>query len=151
MIKIHVNKKIKTPVNIKSIKKNFTLKFKVFISKKIHSDFEKLSGDNSPIHSSITFCKKNGYKKKLGYGFLINCILSQIYGKFFPGGNELCLSQTGIFKSPYFIVDTLTIILKVDHKSVENQIVNISTVFYRQNKIKIFHGNGILKLSLNKS
>ena len=75
MIKIHVNKKIKTPVNIKSIKKNFTLKFKVFISKKIHSDFEKLSGDNSPIHSSITFCKKTK-RMKIASIWLILVILN---------------------------------------------------------------------------
>ena len=68
MIKIHVNKKIKTPVNIKSIK-NFTLKFKVFISKKIHSDFENYQAIIAQYTRASHFVKKMVIKKNLGMVF----------------------------------------------------------------------------------
>jgi len=148
MLNIICKKKFKKPVKIKNIKINQKLFFQILITKKIHESFQKISGDDSPIHTDIKFCKKNGYDKKLGYGFLIHFILSQIYGKFFPGGNELCLSQTGIFKSPFYINDVLEIVLKVVHKNNDNQIININTVFFRKKNIKIFEGSAVLKLSL---
>ena len=148
MLKIVHKKLTKTPIDIKKIKVNQKLYFNILITDKVHKNFEKFSGDDSPVHTKINFCKNNGYSKKVGYGFLLNWILSQIYGKYFPGGNELCLSQTGIFKSPFFVGDQLKIVLIVTHKNTENQIINLSTSFFRKKNIKVFEGNAVLKLSL---
>ena len=62
-MKINLKEKntIKRPLNIKDIKiglkRNFTLK----INEKLHNDFKKFSGDTSPIHNDIKFCKKNNF------------------------------------------------------------------------------------------
>ena len=66
--------------NFNTLKEGKKISFKIKISKKIHNDFKYFSGDNSKIHSDIEFCRKNNYKKLMGYGFLITCILSNIYG-----------------------------------------------------------------------
>ena len=67
-------------LKIKDFKNNQKFLFKVKITKKLHEDFIKFSGDNSPIHSSVNFCKKNYYKKVVGHAFLLTSILSKIYG-----------------------------------------------------------------------
>ena len=50
---------------IKDIKLNSIKKFKIKISEKLHKDFIKFSGDNSPIHTDIKFCKKIVIKNHL--------------------------------------------------------------------------------------
>ena len=93
---ITLKNKIKNrPTQIKNIKIGLTNKFSLKVTEKLHNDFKKFSGDNSPIHSDFKFCKENNYKKKLGYAFLITSALSKIFGVYFPGGNELCLHQFG--------------------------------------------------------
>ena len=101
---ITLKNKIKNrPTQIKNIKIGLTNKFSLKVTEKLHNDFKKFSGDNSPIHSNFKFCKENNYKKKLGYAFLITSALSKIFGVYFPGGNELCLHQSCNFKNPFFI------------------------------------------------
>ena len=128
-IKIIKNIKYK---NLDVIKIGETLICKIIITDRIHNKFCKLSGDNSPIHNNLNFCKKNGYSKIMGYGFLIHCILSKIYGTIFPGGNELCLKQDGNFINPYFVGDELLIKIKVIYKNLDLKIINLSTEFFRK-------------------
>ena len=65
---------------INEIKLNDIHTYEVKISQELHNGFKNFSGDKSPLHTSLKFCKKNGYKKKVGYAFLITAILSKIYG-----------------------------------------------------------------------
>ena len=65
---------------INEIKLNDIHTYEVKISQKLHNGFKNFSGDKSPLHTSLKFCKKNGYKNKVGYAFLITAILSKIYG-----------------------------------------------------------------------
>ena len=137
------------PTQIKNIKIGLTNKFSLKVTEKLHNDFKKFSGDNSPIHSDFKFCKENNYKKKLGYAFLITSALSKIFGVYFPGGNELCLHQSCNFRNPFFINDTLLFKLKVVQVNIPSKIISIHTEV-RSNKKIIFDGHSILKLSLNK-
>ena len=38
----------------------------------VHYDFMQLSGDDSRIHTSQSFARKNGFKNVLGYAFVLN-------------------------------------------------------------------------------
>jgi len=143
-------KKYKTPIPIKKIKLGQERKFSIKITEKIHEGFSKFSGDNSKIHTDINFCKKNGYKKKLGYSFLLTTILSNIYGKIFPGGNDLCLKQNCNFKYPYFVNDTLKFRIKVNQVNREKKLLGIECKINNQQNKLIFEGDSILLLSLNK-
>ncbi len=148
-INLKEKNKNKHTVNIENIEigliKDFTLK----ITEKLHNDFKKFSGDYSPIHNDIKFCKKNNFKKKLGYAFLITSALSKIYGIYFPGGNELCLHQTCNFRNPFYINDILSIKLKVVQVNKSTKIISINTEIKVKKKI-IFDGHSVLKLCLKK-
>ncbi|MFZ4712630.1 MAG: MaoC/PaaZ C-terminal domain-containing protein [Bacteriovoracaceae bacterium] len=118
------------------------------ITNDLHRAFIQISGDDSPIHTDLAFCQRNGFDKVLGHAFLLTTLLSQIYGKHFPGGNELCLSHTTNFKKPFFISDILTFKITVTNINHSLELINTSVDVINQEHVKIFQGNGILKLSL---
>ena len=62
--------------------------FEVLITKTVN--FIKISGDNSPIHTSKKFSIKHGYKKTMCHGFLLSVILSNILEKNFRWIRTLC-------------------------------------------------------------
>lgn len=125
-----------------------TIEEKVEITKDLHNGFINLSGDDSPIHTDIDFCKKNGFTKILGHAFLLTTILSNLYGKKFPGGSELCLSQSCNFRKPFFVGDTLTFELLVSHKNDSQELVTIKSKVKNQDNDLIFSGEAMMKLSL---
>ena len=118
------------------------------ITEDLHNGFMALSGDDSPIHSDVEFCKNNGFPERLGYAFLITTLLSQIYGKHFPGGSELCLSQSTNFKKPFFVNDKLKFRVEVSGINEAFKVLNTRVTVYNQRQDKIFFGDGILKLCL---
>ncbi len=140
----------KTPIYIDKVKVGDERNFAVLISENVHNNFGNFSGDKSPIHTKKVFYNKNGYKKKLGYGFLLTSILSQIYGMYYPGGSELCLRQICDFKKPFFVGDILNIKLKIVQKNQFGNLITIQSKIIRMKKELVFIGEAILKLSLIK-
>ena len=129
--------------NIKiGLKKNYSFK----ITDKIHNDFAKISGDYSPIHQDLKFIKKNKFKKKIGYAFLLTVFLSKIYGMKFPGGNELCLKQICNFKLPFYVGDTLTYQITVISKNNANKLITAAVKVYNQKNKCIFEGSTLLQI-----
>ena len=118
------------------------------ITEKLHFDFCKLSGDDSPIHTNKEFAKKSNYEEPIGYAFLIPTLLSGIYGKIFPAGSELCLSQNCEFRAVYYVGDTLFFNLKVIQKNTSFKLITLDVNVKNQNNIKIFSGQSIMKLIL---
>ena len=133
--------------NFKNLKEGKKISFKIKISKKIHNDFKYFSGDNSKIHSDIEFCRKNNYKKLMGYGFLITCILSNIYGTKFPGGLELCLSQECKFIKPFFVGDELNFIITIDYLNKNLKLIGLENKVYTLSNNLIFEGKALLKIA----
>ena len=138
-MKIKTIHKKRAFLKIKDFKNKQKFLFKVKITKKLHEDFIKLSGDNSPIHSSVKFCKKNNYKKLVGHAFLLTSILSKIYGIYVPGGSELCLQQSCNFKNPFYINDELNFEIQVKYLNKFSKILILSNKIKNQdNKIIFF-------------
>lgn len=133
---------------IKDISVGYNYNKSILITRDLHNNFAQLSGDNSPIHTSIEFAKKNGYQDCLGYAFLITTLLSRIYGTQFPGGSELCLKQDCSFPTPYFVGDLLEFSITV--KSVNNplKLMTASTVVLNNDKNVVFRGNVVFQLKL---
>ena len=129
-----LGKKPKTFLNIKEVK----LKKKIFsvkITKKLHNDFVRLSGDNSPIHTNKKFAIHNGFRKPMCHGFLITTILSKIYGKFFPGGSELCISQSLFFRAPFYVGDRLKIEIIPVKKNLALKILETDVRIFCKRKL----------------
>ena len=150
MIKvISLNQKAKPFYKIEQIKIKKAKYFNVKITQNNIKQFIKLTGDNSPIHSNKTFLKNNNFKKVLGHGFLITTILSHIYGKFFPGGLELCVKQICYFHKPFFVGDILKIKI-IPLKKIKNlKLLEIFVEIKVKNTI-IFTGDASFILSLKK-
>jgi len=148
-MKIKKHSIIKPPYNIKQIKLGDKKKFGIKINKNLHHLFSKFSGDKSPLHTSKKFCEKNGFKDLVGYAFLIDCILSKIYGMYFPGGSELCLQHTSKFIKPYYINDYLNITITVTQKNFHAKLITLDVKINTRNNL-IFEGETLLKLPLEK-
>ena len=118
------------------------------ITEDLHNSFKLMSGDNSPIHTDLEFSKRSKFKQPIGYAFLITALLSKIYGTIFPGGTELCLSQTCNFKKEYYVGDTLEFLLTVVHKNESTRITTIDTLVMNQNNEIVFSGQAIMQLNL---
>ena len=147
LLAIGVKKKSFSGIN--EIKLNKQKKFKIKVTKKLHQQFIKFSGDDSPIHTDVKFCKKNKFAKPIGHAFLITVILSKIYGKYFPGGTELCLIQTCNFRKPFYVNDILEIIITPIKKKISLKILEITVIIYSKKKI-IFDGEALFQLTLSK-
>ena len=148
-MKIKSYSKIKAPYSINQIKVGDKKKFEIRITKKIHNSFSNFSGDKSPLHTSKNFCLKNNFKNLVGYAFLIECLMSKIFGMYFPGGSELCIQHTSKFLKPYYINDNLNIELLVSQKNLKAKLITIDTKIYTKNDL-IYEGETLFKLSLKK-
>jgi len=137
-------------LKIEDLCKNQIFIFKIKITKRLHNDFIKFSGDKSPLHTNKKFCKKNKFKKLVGHAFLLTSILSRIYGMYIPGGSELCLHQTCNFKKPYYVNDNLTYEIKVKFLNKNTKILILSVNILNQYKEIIFLGDSTLYLKLIK-
>lgn len=126
------------------------IKKSIEITQELHYNFLKLTGDNSPIHTDQEFARKSNYKAPIGYAFLITALLSRIYGKEFPGGSELCLSQNCEFRSVYYVGDILFFNIKVIQKNISFKLITLDVNVENQNKIIIFTGKSIMKLTLGE-
>ena len=121
------------------------------ITEDLHNQFMILSGDNSPIHSSLEFARHFGYKERLGYCFLITAIISEIYGTIFPGGSELCLKQDCNFPNPYYVNDDINFKVKVINKNESLRLLTVMTEAENQEKKLVFKGTAVFQLSLVKN
>ena len=125
--------------------------FEVTISEETHLLFSKVSGDNSPIHTLSSFASNTSFQKKIGYGFLLTSYISQLYGKYLPGGSSICIKQECNFIKPYFIGDKLVILGEVVGKYDSTHFLEIKSTIYRLNNIKIFEGLGIVQVLFDKN
>ncbi|GEM_PF-564195 len=124
--------------------------FSVAITKDLHNKFLKLSGDKGPIHTSDEFSKTNGFKKKIGYAFLLESFLSRLYGNHLPGGSSICIKQESKFLHPFYEGDELKIMAEVTSKSESTRLVEIKTEIFNQENKKIFEGKGLVKIITDK-
>ena len=147
---IDYNKEKINHISIDQVKIGDKKDYGIMITEDLHAEFGKFSGDHSPIHTDINFCKKNGYQDKIGYAFLLTTALSKIYGVHFPGGSELCLQQTCKFIRPYYVGELLKFTLKVLQKNDSAKTVTIKSQIKNPNGFTIFEGESILLLSLKK-
>lgn len=120
----------------------------VEITEELHQQFCQISGDNSPIHTDLSFCTKAGFDKPIGYAFLLTSILSKIYGTIFPGGSELCLSQECKFRTPFFVGDKLTYCIEVKQKNTSMKLITLATKITNQDNHIVFTGEAVMQLVL---
>ena len=85
----------------------------ILITKKLVSDFAKLSGDYNPIHMSEEYAKTTVFKKPIAHGMLLGSLISAIIAKDLPGEGSIYLSQTLKFIKPVYIGNKVKISVKI--------------------------------------
>jgi len=120
--------------------------FEIMVDEKMHSDFSKLFRDFSPIHTDDEFSSKLGFKKRIGYAFLLTGLLSKLYGEHLPGGSSICIKQEAKFVKPFYAGDILRVRGEVIRKVNSTKFVEIKTEIFRNADEKVFEGLGFVQI-----
>lgn len=108
--------------------------------------FAELTGDDNKLHLDKNYAAKTSFKKPVAHGMLSASFISTIIGTELPGDGSLWFSQNIDFLSPVREGDLLTIIAKVLNKDDRNQVVEMSTNIFNQNKEQVIKGSAKVKV-----
>lgn len=139
----------KKPIKINEVNIKEILYLEYKYTKKDHENFMNFSGDNSPVHTNKLFAKKNGFKNIIGYAFFFNILVSNILGKIYPGGSELCVRSDSYFIKPFYINDTFLIKIILKKKNQKLKLLNLTINITNQRNEKIYQSDFLLNLNLN--
>lgn len=83
--------------------------FKVIITKEMHDNFTKITGDINPMHIDVEYARGNGFADTLVYGMLTASFYSTLVGVYLPGKYCLFHECNTLFNHPVYVGDELTI------------------------------------------
>ncbi len=107
-----------------------TESFTVTVTEEMMQEFERLSGDCSPIHIDEDYARRRGYPGRVVYGMLGASFFSTLAGVYLPGEHCLLHGVECKFARPVFIGDTLTVtgtVLRVSEAVAEAEIKAVIT------------------------
>ncbi len=108
--------------------------------------FVDLTGDDNRLHVDADFASKTYFKKPVVHGMLGASFISTIIGTKLPGDGALWFSQTLEFLLPVRIGDKLLIIAEVLKKSDRDNIIELKTDIFNQNKQAVIKGVAKVKI-----
>ena len=109
--------------DFKDIYLGLTASFQVVITQTLLDNFILLSGDNSPLHTDVSFARKKGHPSNPVHGMLTASFYSQLVGIHLPGKNGYSQEYKIAFTGPVYVGDILTINGKVEYiNEVSKQI-----------------------------
>jgi 3-oxoacyl-[acyl-carrier protein] reductase len=108
--------------------------------------FVQLTGDDNKLHIDENFAGQTQFKKPVVHGMLGASFISTIIGTKLPGDGALWFSQTLEFLLPVRIGDKLTIHAEVIKKNDKENIIELKTDIYNQNKQVVTRGIAKVKV-----
>jgi len=108
--------------------------------------FVELTGDDNRLHIDSEFAGNTQFKKRVVHGMLGASFISTIIGTKLPGDGSLWFSQNLEFLLPVRIGDEITVIAEVISKNSKDQIVELQTDIFNQNKQKVTSGKAKVKV-----
>lgn len=108
--------------------------------------FVQLTGDDNKLHVDAEFAGKTQFKKQVVHGMLGASFISTVIGTRIPGDGALWFSQTLEFLLPVRLGDQLTIRAEVVKKSDKEQIIDLKTDIYNQNRQVVTRGIARVKV-----
>lgn len=130
------------------------------ISKEDINKFVDLTGDDNKLHVDEKYASTTPFKKPVVHGMLGASFISTIIGTKLPGDGALWFSQTLEFLLPVRIGDELTIIAEVIKKNDKENIIELKTEIFNQNrqivtkgiaKVKVVETEAALEKIVNKN
>lgn len=110
------------------------------------ANFVELTGDDNRLHVDAEFAKNTSFKKQVAHGMLGASFISTVIGTKLPGDGALWYSQNLEFLLPVRIGDTITVIAEVIKKYDRDEIIELSTNIFNQNKQQVTKGVAKVKL-----
>lgn len=108
--------------------------------------FVDLTGDNNKLHVDKEYASNTNFKKPVVHGMLGASFISTIIGTKIPGNGALWFSQSLEFVYPVRIGDTILITAEVKKKIDKENIIELETNIYNQNKQLVTKGYAKVKV-----
>lgn len=115
----------------------------------LKSDIDKfvdLTGDDNKLHVDEKYASTTAFKKPVVHGMLGASFISTVIGTKLPGDGALWFSQTLEFILPVRIGDELTIIAEVFKKNDKENIIELRTDIFNQNRQIVTKGIAKVKV-----
>lgn len=116
------------------------------ITKDDMDKFVQLTGDDNKLHVDENFAGLTQFKKPVVHGMLGASFISTIIGTKLPGDGALWFSQTLEFLLPVRLGDQLTIVAEVLKKNDKEQIIELKTDIFNQNRQIVTKGVAKVKV-----
>ena len=116
------------------------------ITKEDIEKFVQLTGDDNRLHIDEKFAKNTHFKKPVVHGMLGASFISTVIGTKLPGDGALWFSQSLEFILPVRIGDELLIIAEVIKKNDKENIIELKTDIYNQNRQIVTKGIAKVKV-----
>lgn len=116
------------------------------ITKEDLEKFVELTGDDNKLHVDENFANSTQFKKPVVHGMLGASFISTIIGTKLPGDGALWFSQSLEFLLPVRVGDELTINIEVIKKYDKENIVELKTDIYNQNRQIVTRGFAKVKV-----
>lgn len=116
------------------------------ITKDDMNKFVQLTGDDNKLHVDEQFAGKTQFKKPVVHGMLGASFISTIIGTKLPGDGALWFSQTLEFLLPVRIGDQLSVQAEVIKKNDKEQIIELKTEIFNQNRQIVTKGIAKVKV-----
>ena len=108
--------------------------------------FVQLTGDDNKLHVDEKFASNTVFKKPVVHGMLGASFISTIIGTRIPGDGALWFSQSLEFLLPVRIGDELRVVAEVIKKNDKENIIELKTDIYNQNRQIVTKGFAKVKV-----
>jgi len=116
------------------------------ITKEDLEKFVELTGDDNKLHVDEKFASNTQFKKPVVHGMLGASFISTIIGTKLPGDGALWFSQSLEFLLPVRVGDSLTVNSEVVKKNDKENIIELKTDIYNQNRQLVTRGYAKVKV-----
>jgi 3-oxoacyl-[acyl-carrier protein] reductase len=116
------------------------------ITKEDLDKFVELTGDDNKLHVDENYASKTQFKKPVVHGMLGASFISTIIGTKLPGDGALWFSQSLEFLLPVRVGDILTVTSEVIKKNDKENIIELKTDIYNQNRQIVTRGFAKVKV-----
>ncbi len=116
------------------------------ITKSDIDKFVDLTGDDNKLHIDEKYASTTPFKKPVVHGMLGASFISTIIGTKLPGDGALWFSQSLEFLLPVRIGDELTVVAEVVKKNDKENIIELKTEIFNQNRQIVTKGLAKVKV-----
>ena len=132
-------------LSFNKLKKNYTVKDSLVVTKSLITKFANLTKDFNPIHSENKYSRSTYLRGPIVHGFSYAIFFSKLVGNKICKDPIIWLEQSFSFKKKVTIGDKLTLYCKIKKINTRYRIIDIQCEGFNQVNQKVISGTGQLK------